>query len=236
MTTPIIRAASWLGPEGHGNDLTGLRPWPDSIRQALALGSLENLHWSTLFDSDPARFGRMDWICRLGLMATELLDANFGAMTDAQLERIGVCLETCAGSLENDIQFVQTSRPSIFAYTLPSTAIGEVCIRYRLKGPMLCLVTGTPGTGDAASEATEWVERGDADACLCLSCDTLDPKTAAGMRLPPNVRPGLWSACALLIGSPAGASKETPMRPGTLSGICRERVCGASKTPGLPPK
>lgn len=136
-----VLAASYVGPEGHGNDLTGLRPWPSELAGPFQRGDLDALHWSLLFSGDATRFGRMDLMCRLGLIAAELLDAGFETRAPGERERIGVCVETRVGSLVTDLQFLQTPRPSLFTYTLPSTVMGEVCIRHRLQGPVLCLLS-----------------------------------------------------------------------------------------------
>jgi hypothetical protein len=56
MNDFVIHAASYLGPEGFGNDQTGLRAWPAPLRKNLARGELDGLHWSLLSDSDPSRF------------------------------------------------------------------------------------------------------------------------------------------------------------------------------------
>jgi 3-oxoacyl-(acyl-carrier-protein) synthase len=227
VNPPAILAASYLGPEGHGNDLTGLRAWPARLNEALQRGELDGLHWSLVSDSDPSRFARMDLMCRLGLMAAELLDAGFDAMPEARRERIGVCVETFAGSLDTDIRFAQKPRPSIFAYTLPSTVIGEICIRYRLKGPVLCLVSADAAGNNAAVEAAGWLESGDAGACLCLSCEALDRKTAVAAGLHGHLPPDGWHACALLIGGREGAPRERPFAPGPLLEICR-KLCAYS--------
>ena len=137
MSHLAIHASSYLGPEGFGNDLTGLHTWPAPLNDALRRGELEGLHWSLVSASNPSRFARMDFMCRLGLLAAELLDAGLDAMPEARRNQIGVCVETFTGSLDTDVRFLQTPRPSLFAYTLPSTIVGEVCIHYRLKGPVL---------------------------------------------------------------------------------------------------
>ncbi len=228
MNDLIIHAASYLGPEGFGNDQTGLRAWSSPLKEQLAHGELDGLHWSLVSGSDPSRFARMDLMCRLGLMAAELLDAGFDAMPEARRERIGVCVETFAGSLDTDIRFAQTPRPSIFAYTLPSTVIGEICIRYRLKGPVLCLVSADAAGNNAAIEAAGWLKSDDAGACLCLSCEALDRKTAVSAGLPGRMPPDGWHACALLIGGREGAPRERPFAPGPLVEICR-KLCSKPK-------
>jgi 3-oxoacyl-(acyl-carrier-protein) synthase len=194
-----ICAASWLGPEGFGNDRTGLRPWPEALAGRLQQGDLDGLHWSLLSDSDPTRFLRMDLMCRLGFMAVELLGGALDALPDECRSRVGICLESYTGSLDTDIRFALTPRPSIFAYTLPSTVIGEICIRFRLKGPVLSLVSAVPGGGDALGEATDWLQRGDADSVLCFSIEAMNRATAGAVPLPPELCSAGWHAGAVLL-------------------------------------
>jgi len=225
MNAPAIQAASYLGPEGFGNDLTGLRAWPAPLGDALQRGELEGLHWSLVSGSDPSRFARMDFMCRLGLMAAELLAAGFEAMPGARRDRTGVCVETFTGSLDTDVRFLQLPRPSLFAYTLPSTVIGEICIRYRLRGPVLCLVSPDTRGSQALAEAADWLRQDDADACLCLSCEALDRGIAAA--LPAQLQPRRWHAAALLVGGSAGGLREKPFATGSLVEIC-QRLCSRS--------
>jgi 3-oxoacyl-(acyl-carrier-protein) synthase len=226
MSNLAIHAASYLGPEGFGNDATGLRAWPAPLNEAVQRGELERIHWSLVSASDPSRFARMDLMCRLGLMAAELLDAGFDAMPRSRRHQIGVCVETFTGSLDTDIRFLQMPRPSLFAYTLPSTVVGEICIRYRLKGPVLCLVSPEDTARSALTEAGDWLRQGEADACLCLSCEALDRKIAAA--LPDRLRPGGWHAAALLVGKRTRARRKRPFTLGPLVEICL-KLCSGSK-------
>ncbi len=231
MTTAAIQAASWLSPAGYGNELTGLRPWPTEIEQAIRAGNPEAAHWSVLFSSDPARFGRMDLMSRLGLMAIELLNAGLAEMPQTTRDRVGVLVETTAGSLATDLKFLQTPRASLFTYTLPSTVIGEICIRYRLRGPLLCLIGGSrreeaqavaaPG---ALGEAVHWLQTGEAEACVCLRCDALDRESVATLETPALWPHPQWEACALLLGRSTGTSREHIVLEPTIRANCA-RLC-----------
>ena len=228
MSNLVIHAASYLGPEGFGNDQTGLRDWPSPLKEDLSRGELDGLHWSLLSNSDPSRFLRMDLMCRLGFLAAELLAVNFDAMPDARRERLGVCVESFTGSLDTDIRFAQTPRPSIFAYTLPSTVIGEICIRHRLKGPVLSLIS--PGTNGAntITEAAEWLRDGDAEMVLCLAVEAMNRSTANSIILPENLSPRGWHGAALLLGHPENLPRERPFAAGSLVDVCR-KMCSAPK-------
>jgi 3-oxoacyl-(acyl-carrier-protein) synthase len=221
-----IRAASYLGPEGFGNDLSGLRAWPPPLAGPLRRGGLDGLHWSLVSASDPARFARMDLMCRLGFMAAELLNADFDAMPGPLRDRLGVCVETFTGSLDTDIRFARKPRPSLFAYTLPSTVIGEVCIRFRLRGPVLCLVSPAPGAADALFEAAQWLRDGEAEMALCFSIEALNRETMDSISLPQILRPSGWHACALLLGPAGNSPRQIPFAPGALADVCRN-LCSA---------
>ena len=226
MNDFAIHAASYLGLEGFGNDQTGLRVWPPALAENLSRGELDGLHWSLLSDSDPSRFLRMDLMCRLGFMATELLAVNFDAMTDARRDRIGVCVESFTSSLDTDIRFAQTPRPSIFAYTLPSTVIGEICIRHRLKGPVLSLISPLTNGANAMTEAAEWLRANNAEMALCLTIEAMNRSTAESISLPENLSPRGWHGAALLLGRKENSPRERPFTAGALVDICR-KVCSA---------
>lgn len=140
------------------------------------------------------RFGRLDLISQLALLAVEPLAAHFDS---AQRERIGVCIAVRAGSLSTDVEYWKgrdaTGGPSpmLFTYTLPSSAIGEIAIRHRLTGPNLCFVGGDDVV---LSEAADWLRRGDVDGCVCVSCDVVTPLAAKVIREAPAA-----TACALFL-------------------------------------
>lgn len=126
-----------------------------------------------------SRFGRMDLASRLALLAVESLGLDFNALPR---DRIAICLAIRAGSLSTDVEYwkgrdaVGGLSPTLFTYTLPSAAIGEIAIRHRLTGPNLCLV------GDDTllllGEAADLIRRGEADMCLCVFCDAVSTAAA----------------------------------------------------------
>jgi len=95
--------------------------------------------------AEGVRFGRMDLASQLALLAVEALGLDFQAWPR---DRIGICLAARSGSLAADLDFwsgrdaAGGPSPTLFAYTLPSAAIGEIAIRHRITGPDLCLVGG----------------------------------------------------------------------------------------------
>ena len=228
MNDFAILATSFIGADGYGNDQTGRRPWPTPVAEELQDGNLEALRWSTLFSSETSRFGRMDPLSRLGLMAVELLNAGIETMEPAKRDALGVCVETRSGCTVTDMRFLQMPLASTFAYTLPSTVVGEICIRYRFRGPVMCLLP-VSGQGDALETALGWLNRGEADTCVCVACDVVDKRIAASMLSPDDTPTGGWQGCAVLIGRRAGASREYPCRLDSLPRLARS-LCALTKS------
>src|SRR5580700_8559792 len=124
------------------------------------------------------RFRRLDLASQLALRAVESLAVDFDAQPR---DRIGICLGARMGSLAADFEFwrgrdaLGGPSPTLFAYTLPSAAVGEIAIRHRLTGPNLCFA------GDEKllpPEAADLLQRGEADACLCVFCEVISDAVA----------------------------------------------------------
>jgi 3-oxoacyl-(acyl-carrier-protein) synthase len=135
-----------------------------------------------------ARFGRLDLASQLALLAVESLGVDFEKFPR---DRIAICLVAKAGSLSTDCDFWQGRAavggpsPTLFAYTLPSAAIGEIAIRHRLTGPNLCFA------GDEKMllpEAADLIQRGEADSCVCVYCDVVNAGAAKIIHSAPAAR------------------------------------------------
>lgn len=140
------------------------------------------------------RFGRLDRQSQLALLATASLKIDFG---EFPRERVAICLTASAGSLATDVNFWSGRNgaggpsPTLFAYTLPSAAAGEIAIHYKLTGPNLVLIGGEQ---DLLREASQFIQRDEADACLCVFCEVVSAELSALIDVP-----GTASACAILL-------------------------------------
>lgn len=128
------------------------------------------------------RFGRLDLCSQLAVLAVEKLGFDFASFPR---ERIGICLAVKAGSLATDIEYWKGRdaaggpSPTLFAYTLPSSALGEIAIRHRITGPGLCFF----GDNDClVQEAQRLIAAGEAEACVCVSCKVITPEVAEMLR------------------------------------------------------
>lgn len=85
------------------------------------------------------RFYKMDNLSKAGFLAAELLiDQTKDAATS-------VVLSNSSSSNDTDLRYSQTMKeqasPSLFVYTLPNIAIGEICIRHGFKGESIFFVS-----------------------------------------------------------------------------------------------
>ncbi|HTB84011.1 MAG TPA: hypothetical protein VK742_10185 [Candidatus Sulfotelmatobacter sp.] len=119
------------------------------------------------------RFGRLDLQSQLSLLAVAELKTDFSDFANG---RVGIVFAASAGSLSTDVNFWNSRNgaggpgPTLFAYTLPSAAIGEIAIHFKLTGPDLCFV----GDGrELLREAADMISRGEADACNCVFCEAV---------------------------------------------------------------
>lgn len=121
------------------------------------------------------RFGRMDLASQLSLLVVEPFAPHFDALAR---NRIAIVLAAQTGSLPTDVAFWNARNepgglsPTLFTYTLPSAAIGEIAIRHRLTGPNLCFIGGSQ---DVLPEAAELLRTGEADACVAVFTHIVSP-------------------------------------------------------------
>ncbi len=143
------------------------------------------------------RFGRMDLASQLALLAVEMLGVDFGKFSTG---RVAICLAAHAGSLSTDAAYwngrdaVGGLSPTLFAYTLPSAAIGEIAIRHKLTGPNLCLIGGNEAALTEAEDLLpeDLLRRGEADACVCIFCDVISPDAMKLIQVPPAATAKAW--------------------------------------------
>jgi hypothetical protein len=96
---------------------------------------------------DYPRFYKMNNLSKLGFLAAEYLLSNFVEPPLAQVsgELTGIIIANHYSSLDTDLKhhhLIQQgiASPAVFVYTLPNILIGELCIRYGIKGENTFLI------------------------------------------------------------------------------------------------
>ena len=91
---------------------------------------------------DYPKFYKMDNLCKLAFITSEYLlkDKELKGRYDG--DDVGIVLENKSASIDTDSKHAESIKdksnyfpsPSIFVYTLPNIAIGEICIKNGIKG------------------------------------------------------------------------------------------------------
>ncbi len=129
------------------------------------------------------KLGRMDRLCGLAMVAASsvLADAGLSSVTpEWNGERTAIVFGTAYGChATNEDYYRQLSRegasPRLFAYTLPSSPVGEISILYRITGPASTLASGRTAGLDALGEAHSLIETGRADRVLVIAAEVSTP-------------------------------------------------------------
>lgn len=130
----------------------------------------------------PVRFPRLDRLTRLALVSAHMA---VEPLAPAILEQGpgGVALGTAFGSHLANEQFnaglvregAQGASPALFAYTLPSSAAGEISIHLGLKGAIITLSQGASAGLSALAAAADQVDRGEVQWMVAGGADSLSP-------------------------------------------------------------
>lgn len=134
----------------------------------------------------PARLARMDRLCALALVAVD------GALLDAGLDprqptfvggETAVVFGTAYGCHATNEEYyktfltdgLQSASPRLFAYTLPSSPVGEITIHYGVTGPASALAQGLTAGLDALLDGMRQIERGRCQRSLIVAADVATP-------------------------------------------------------------
>jgi 3-oxoacyl-(acyl-carrier-protein) synthase len=131
-----------------------------------------------MFSDTPfPRFGRMDPLCKVAVAAASLALRDAGARVPdgAEIAQAGGTGHGCVlvdGTYE-DSRAKGAASPASFVYTLPSMYLGEIAIRFGLRG-RCALLTGGPLAGlSALVTGVRWLEQGRASAVLVTAAEAV---------------------------------------------------------------
>ncbi len=88
------------------------------------------------------KFFKMDKLCKLGFLTSELLLMGLDLKNKYDNEDTGIILQNGSSTIDIDNKFQKTINdrsnyypsPSLFVYTLPNIMTGEICIKNKIKG------------------------------------------------------------------------------------------------------
>jgi hypothetical protein len=130
------------------------------------------------------KFFKMDDLCKLAFVSSELLLANTEILHKYPGENMGVILAGSSSSLDTDIKYYETIRdrsnyfpsPAIFVYTLANILIGEICIKNKIFGENTMFISRTFNPDLLYSYTTHLFEQNQIQSCISGWIDFLGNK------------------------------------------------------------
>lgn len=170
---PVIAALGTVDGEGIRGSANIRATWREL--GVAAPGNGRTLR--TVFGRADDTFRRLDAASRALVLACEA--AGLDAILPREVrEETALVVATTLGCLDADLQFAASLSAEmvdapVFPYTLPSTCLGEVALRYGLRGISVCLCVPPGGNGEACSEAERLLASGEAPAVVVGTVDVL---------------------------------------------------------------
>jgi hypothetical protein len=141
-----------------------------------------------------AKFHKMDQLCKLGILATEVLLKDSGHEKKYGDTETGLILSNKHASLDVDLKYAKTietgASPALFVYTLPNIVIGEISIRYRFKGENAFFVFNHFDGNFIAAYVNDLFEGNLIRSCICGWVDVLKEDYRASLFLIEKENPG----------------------------------------------
>lgn len=126
---------------------------------------------------DYPKFYKMDYLSQLGILATGILLKERNIATEYGADQVAVILSNQHASLDTDLRYFKTTKaiasPALFVYTLPNIVIGEICIKYGIKGEHSFFVFDNFNADFLCSYVDDLLNRNAAGACIAGWADVL---------------------------------------------------------------
>ena len=204
--TPVVSGIGWVDQNGPGcGRAAGSTAFAGFAGDG---GRLPAVRRGDLFQAPYKDFGRMDAYSRLGLAGVALALKDGGLEAWAEKRPIGLIAATVYGCLQTDIAYYHTvvpnrgaqASPTLFTYTLPSSATGEISIHLALKGGAATLTGGETSGLAALAHAAGEIERGGACWALAGAADVLSPTSILALGGGDNAPPLAEAAAFYTLG------------------------------------
>jgi len=139
------------------------------------------------FEINYSRFYKMDNLCKLGWLASEILLKDSFKKDNFKPEDIGLILSNTNSSLNTDQKYMQSvsdiPRSSLFVYTLPNIVTGEICIRNNFKGENAFFVFDNFNAGFIENYVSSLLDNNVLQACICGWIELLGDEYKAALFL-----------------------------------------------------
>jgi hypothetical protein len=126
------------------------------------------------FNISYAKFFKMDNLCKLGFLTSELLLRGKNISEIYRGDEVGLLLSNAGSSIDTDRNHQKSiskrdeyfPSPSVFVYTLANIVIGEICIRHKLFGESCFLIEKEFGAMRLYELVKQWFDEEIVRCCL----------------------------------------------------------------------
>ncbi|MBK8352225.1 MAG: 3-oxoacyl-ACP synthase [Saprospirales bacterium] len=118
------------------------------------------------------KFYKMDNLCKIGFLASEIALKNIDLHQKYSADKIGIHIINTNSSIDTDIKYQKlinqgTASPAVFVYTLPNIVIGEISIKNNFKGENLLMVSENYDIELQYNYINSLFISNSIDACIC---------------------------------------------------------------------
>ena len=121
-------------------------------------------------DLNYPKWYKMDRLSQLGILAADLIYSNSSKSSKPDPLETAIVLANRHSSLETDARFADQLEgipsPAVFVYTLPNIVMGEISIKYGLKGEQAFFLMEKPDPGFLLRYAETFFAEGQVKNCL----------------------------------------------------------------------
>ena len=126
------------------------------------------------FNISYAKFFKMDNLCKLGFLASELLLRGKNISEIYPGDEVGILLSNAGSSIDTDRNHQKSiskrdeyfPSPSVFVYTLANIVIGEICIRHKLFGESFFLIEKEFNAKRLYEQVKQWLDEEIVRCCI----------------------------------------------------------------------
>jgi hypothetical protein len=133
------------------------------------------------------KFHKMDRLCQLGFLASEVLLTGSFDREKYQADEVAIVLANASASLDTDLRYADTINgipsPALFVYTLPNIVIGEICIRNGFKGENAFFVFNPFDATFMEQYVSDLLDNQQARVCICGWVELLKEEYSANLML-----------------------------------------------------
>lgn len=134
------------------------------------------------------KFHKMDNLCKLGFLASDILLINNNLPQNIDPFQIGVVLANKSSSLDTDIKYYNmvkkgVASPAVFVYSLPNIVIGEICIRNGIKGENAFFISDRYNIPQQVQYVNNLLDTNIIASCICGWVELIDEKYEAFLYL-----------------------------------------------------